>query len=117
MPRPQAAQLGAQGERLAAELLRSRGYHILGQNLRGRLAEVDILCRHDHDLIVVEVKSRSSRFADPIESIGPRKLRCLRRACRALAAKFPGYNIRLDAVTVYWEPGSAPILTHYSNLI
>jgi putative endonuclease len=111
------AELGAQGEHLAAELLRSKGYHILGTNLRTRFSEVDILCQNHDSVVIVEVKTRTSTWDDPLNAIGPRKLQRLRRALHSAAARFPDRNIRLDAVTVYWKPDYEPIITHHENLL
>lgn len=109
--------LGAQGEAQAAELLRLKGYHILVTNLRTRFSEADIVAADGNEIVIVEVKTRSTDFADPITAVTPLKIRRLRRAMRLLAAKYPERNVRLDVVTVYWKPEETPILTHYENVI
>ncbi len=58
-PKQAARQgLGRTGERLAAEALMSRGYHILERNFRCRHGEIDLVAEDEHDLIFVEVKAR-----------------------------------------------------------
>lgn len=110
-------ELGEQGETQATELLQSLGYHIIVRNLRSRFSEVDILCRDGDTVVMVEVKTRSSRYHDPLLAVTRTKLRRLQRSMRLLAARYPNQNIRLDVVTVYWEPDRPPTLTHYPNIL
>lgn len=83
------AELGRQGEKAAADLLRSRGYQIVGAGFLARRGELDLVCRRGSDLVVVEVKARTdSSFGTPLEAVGPRKRRALMSAAaeyRALA--------------------------------
>ena len=58
-PKPTARQgLGRTGERLAAEALMSKGYHILERNFRCRQGEIYLVAEDEQDLIFVEVKAR-----------------------------------------------------------
>ncbi len=50
--------LGRTGERLAADALMNKGYHILERNFRCRHGEIDLVAEDEHDLIFVEVKAR-----------------------------------------------------------
>jgi putative endonuclease len=50
--------LGRTGERLAADALINKGYHILERNFRCRHGEIDLVAEDEHDLIFVEVKAR-----------------------------------------------------------
>lgn len=83
------AELGRQGEKAAADLLRSRGYQIVGAGFLARRGELDLVCRRGNELVVVEVKTRSdSSFGTPLEAVGARKRRALISAAaeyRALA--------------------------------
>jgi putative endonuclease len=80
-----ALELGRAGERAAAELLRARGYEVVGAGFLARRGEVDLVCRRGADLVVVEVKTRSSdAFGTPLEAVGSRK----RRALRSAAAEY-----------------------------
>jgi putative endonuclease len=92
LPRLRAAgraELGRSGERAAAKLLRSRGYELVGRGFRARRGELDLICRRGRELVIVEVKTRSSdAFGTPLEAVGPRKRRALAAASaeyRALA--------------------------------
>jgi putative endonuclease len=82
-------ELGRTGERAAADLLRSRGYQIVGAGFLARRGELDLVCRRGDTLVVVEVKTRTSdSFGTPLEAVGARKRRALMAAAeeyRALA--------------------------------
>lgn len=74
-------QLARYGERLAAAYLESVGVRILEMNIYIGPDELDILAEHGSELLVVEVKSRSSQaFGDGAEAVGAGKLHRMRRA-------------------------------------
>ena len=77
--------LGRAGEKAAAELLKRRGYEVVGAGFTARRGEIDLICRRGGDLVIVEVKTRTSEaFGTPAEAVGPRK----RRALSAAAAEY-----------------------------
>ena len=82
-------ELGRAGEKAAADLLRRRGYEVVGSGFRARRGELDLICRRGAELVVVEVKTRTDdSFGTPAEAVGPRKRRALMSAAaeyRALA--------------------------------
>ncbi|TMD79758.1 MAG: YraN family protein [Chloroflexi bacterium] len=81
----QRRQLGSAGEKAAAELLTRRGYEVVGAGFTARRGEIDLLCRRGDDMVVVEVKTRTTdAFGTPLESVGARK----RRALKAAAAEY-----------------------------
>jgi putative endonuclease len=85
VPRLRPRELGKAGERAAADLLRSRGYRVVGAGFLARRGELDLVCRRGRDLVVVEVKTRTSdAFGTPLEAVGARK----RRALMAAAAEY-----------------------------
>jgi putative endonuclease len=92
VPRTSGARLGAAprelgraGERAAAEFLSLRGYEVIGSGFTARRGEIDLICRRGRELVVVEVKTRSSEaFGTPAEAVGSRK----RRALAAAAAEY-----------------------------
>ena len=68
-------------ERLAAEFLCGRGYHVLETSYRCPEGEIDIVVQHDDSLGFVEVRTRqSSKYGTPEESITPVKKERLRLA-------------------------------------
>lgn len=87
--RPTRVDLGKAGEKAAAELLRKRGYEVVGAGFLARRGELDLVCRRGNDLVVVEVKTRTNdAFGTPFEAVDARKRRSLMAAAaeyRALA--------------------------------
>jgi putative endonuclease len=82
-------ELGRAGEKAAADLLRKRGYEVVGAGFLARRGELDLVCRRGGELVVVEVKTRTDdSFGTPFEAVGSRKRRALMSAAaeyRALA--------------------------------
>ena len=112
--------LGQQGEALAAEFLRNKGYAILERNLSVPLGEVDILAQNpDGGLVVVEVKTLRISYAfNPIDKIDWAKRRKLSQLAALVAARYPDQNVQVDAVTVYWvESNPKPVVTHLENIL
>ncbi|WP_327584784.1 YraN family protein [Nonomuraea sp. NBC_00507] len=78
-------ELGKQGEELAVIYLKAKGMEIIERNWRCRYGEIDIIAEEGPNLVVVEVKTRSSRsHGTALESVSPAKLDRL----RVLAAKW-----------------------------
>jgi putative endonuclease len=99
----QRQELGAYGERVAADHLREQGLVILDRNWRCSDGEIDLILRDRDDIVFCEVKTRTGEmFGSPAESIGPRKVRRLRRlAARWLdEAGVHADEIRFDVVEV-----------------
>ena len=100
-------ELGRAGEKAAADLLRKRGYEVVGAGFLARRGELDLVCRRGKSLVVVEVKTRTDgSFGTPLEAVGARKRRALMSAAaeyRALA----GWRgpIRYAVVGLTVKPG------------
>jgi putative endonuclease len=62
-------------------LLEKRGYSVIGSGFRARRGEIDLICRRGEELVVVEVKTRSSdAYGSPAEAVGRRKQAALAAA-------------------------------------
>ncbi|TPG37384.1 YraN family protein [Mycolicibacterium hodleri] len=111
------AQIGALGEDLAVEHLRSRGLRVLTRNWRCRYGELDVIAADEAAGVVVfvEVKTRTSdRFGGVEQAVTPLKLRRLRRLAGAwLAAQDRSWaQVRIDVVGVRIGRGPTPEITH-----
>ena len=74
-------ELGRRGEDRAATYLKQNGYQILARNYSFDRAEVDLICKQNDKLIVVEVKTRQSSYlAGPNETVTPAKQRQIIKA-------------------------------------
>ncbi len=61
---------GIQGEKLAKDFLKKRGYRIVETNFRCPEGEIDIVARHKDFLVFIEVRTKTSlEFGSPEESI------------------------------------------------
>lgn len=67
--------LGKQGEEIAANYLKNKGFRVLERNFRCRLGEIDIVAAKGKCLVFVEVKTRNSlKYGMPCEAVTPQKL-------------------------------------------
>ena len=100
--------VGRRQEILAALLLMSKGYRILGFRLKTPAGEIDLLAKRGGVLVVAEVKSRA-RLEDALEAVSPSQRARLQRAGQAIAARRPGLKgvtVRLDLIAL--APGAWP---------
>ncbi len=94
--------LGERGEELAENFLIRKGYSILERNWKNRHEEIDIIAKNDSLLVIVEVKSRSSKaFGSPYDSIGIRKQRLLVNAAESYIIKHNSHlETRFDVISI-----------------
>ena len=97
---------GAQGENLALNFLKKKGYKILAQNYVNTIGEIDIIGERKGVLIFVEVKNRSSaKFGLPREAVTPYK----QNKIRQVALGYIKFNnlfdkpVRFDVIEVLGE--------------
>jgi putative endonuclease len=118
---PTRREVGALGEKLAADLLRGRGYEIVEANFRCRQGEIDLIARHEGCLVFVEVRTkRGSGFGSPEESITAAKrdkLIALADAYIQSLSSVPE-SWRIDVVAVELaENGGVRRLDHIENAV
>ena len=104
-------ELGKEGEQRALQMLRAKGYTILETNWRNYKVEVDIIARDKDELVIVEVKTRSTDyFGDPEEAVGPAKARNLIRAAETyIELNDLDTDVRFDIVSIILKNGKATI--------
>lgn len=105
-PKPRHLMLGALGEEIAAEYLRSIGYTLREKNVRQGRDEIDLIAWDPEDqvLVFVEVKTRTEKTREgfhPEMNAAAEKRRKLRRSARRWVAdhQFEG-GYRIDLVCV-----------------
>ena len=77
-------ELGKKGELLARKFLETEGFEILETNWRHEKDEIDIIALNHDELVIVEVKTRSTDyFGDPSEAVGKAKEKFIIRAAEA----------------------------------
>lgn len=109
---------GRRGEDLAHRFLRKSGFTIVARNYRlaSGDAEADIIGIQGDDLVIVEVKTRTSAaFGPPDRAVGEEKRAHLVRVARAYAKKTETSweHVRFDMVTVILN--SPPEIEHYRD--
>ncbi len=114
-----ADNLGARGEALAAEHLRSKlDMKILARNVRCPGGELDIIALDDNDLVFVEVRTRSSEeFTTPEATVTKQKKQFLIRAANWFMhrKKLNRWNPRFDIVAIVWPKEGEPTLRYHRN--
>ena len=118
------ADLGRQGELLAAEFLEQNGYRIVltnfkvpvGRNTKGVqvTGEIDIVALDGETLCFVEVKTRRSEdFTPAITAVDVRKQRQITRTAKIYRRIFGVYEMpyRFDVVTVVAPLNEPPLIT------
>jgi len=99
----QRQAIGAYGEALAARHLVEQGLVLLDRNWRCDAGEIDLVLREGDELVVCEVKTRSSvDFGTPHEAITEVKLDRLRRlgVRWAIEHRVRAPGIRIDLVGI-----------------
>jgi len=77
-------ELGKRGELIARKFLEAMEFEILETNWRHEKDELDIIAIDHDELVIVEVKTRSTNyFGDPSEAVGKTKEEFIIRAAEA----------------------------------
>jgi len=89
-------------EAVAGEYLEGHGLTVLARGYRCRLGELDLVCREDATLVVVEVRARSKNaYAPALSSIDHRKRARIIQATRHLLmrhAEWQSATLRFDVI-------------------
>jgi putative endonuclease len=105
-------RFGEQGERVAERWLRRRGWRILDRRWRSGRRDLDLVAVQGDVVAFVEVKARRrNEFGGPVEAVGWRKQRELRRsaACWIDRHGAPGQAYRFDVIGVWMAPGQVRV--------
>lgn len=97
----QRKKLGSEGEDLALEFLKRKGYKEIRRNLKLYCGEIDLLMADGLILVICEVKTKSSNeFGAPQEEVDYFKKKKLIQLAKALWQLYPNHSIRIDVVAV-----------------
>lgn len=113
MNRHRAERQGRRGERIAAWWLRLHGWRIVGERVRTRRGEVDLVARRGRTLAFVEVKTRGDAAALAL-AIDEYRLQRVAGAAEALIGRYGkgAEEIRIDVILV--RPWRLPV--HLTNV-
>jgi putative endonuclease len=104
-------ELGKTGEGIAVVHLESKGYRILDRNWRWGREEIDIIARDGNFIVIVEVKTRRSTYADePGTSVNRNKQRIQVRMANAWVRyhKEAG-EVRFDVIFIQVRAGDIQV--------
>jgi len=115
------AEIGALGEQLAVDYLRSLGLRVLTRNWRCRYGELDVVAADDAacTVVFVEVKTRTTdQFGGVAEAVTPMKVRRLRRLAGLWLATQPESwdTVRIDVIGVRIGRSRIPEITHVQGV-
>ncbi len=93
---------GKKGEDEAENLLKSKGFEILGRNVRIAGNEMDIVAKKEHLLVVAEVKTRSyATMGEPEEFVSKKQQQNLIKAANAyVTQKNLNVDVRFDIISI-----------------
>lgn len=107
---------GERGEKLAARLLRRKGYRILERNFQTRFGEIDLIARKGDQLVFVEVKTRAPGAPvigrDAVDAAKQARVRAA--ALQYWQAGFTALQPRFDVMEVVLSPEGA-LIEHIEN--
>ncbi len=94
--------LGKQGEILAVQWLKEKGYTILHQNWRYSYYEIDIIASKASVLHFIEVKTRSNKtFGEPEESVSEKKMLNMMNAADEFQLQYPEWKlVQYDVLSI-----------------
>ncbi len=109
-------ETGLRGEQLARDFLLKKNYRILETNWRHEKEEVDIIALDGMELVIVEVKTRSSdAFGDPEEAVDQAKENRLIDAAEAyLEEKDLDVEVRYDIISILLK-NNVPEIRHIED--
>ncbi len=108
---------GDLGEDLALKFLKKNGFKIIAKNYTTSFGEIDILARQKSDIVIVEVKTKSTKnFGEGYEMVNYFKKKKLLSLARNLQKEYPGKTIRIDIVSVDLSEDKSEI-KHFINAV
>ena len=116
----QAKALGYEGEKLAADFLRKKGYEIVQQNFTVRGGEIDLVAKRGETLVFVEVKTRTNeQFGSGDESFTSLKKRRILRAIEQYLYRTyrdADVDYRVDLIEIALSSGKQPRIRHFEDV-
>lgn len=111
---------GTAGERHAKAYLENRGYKVIEENYRCKMGEIDLVCKKNKTIHIVEVKSGVySQDFDPLDHFDWKKQLKVQRVAKHYIWSKNLYhiNIQFDLLTVIFISKMNPEIKFYENAI
>ena len=102
---------GAEGEDLAADFLKQKGFAVLERNYRHKKSEIDLIVSKGNWLVFIEVKTRTSTaYGYPEEFVDYHKKKMIfAGALHYMYEKDWQGNVRYDIVAIHYVYGKPEI--------
>ncbi len=101
---PESSNSGQWAEQRAADYLRTQGLKLLKKNHSTKAGEIDLIMRHEHCVVFVEVKYRTaSEWAQAAETVTIQKQQRIIKAAKQylqVNKLFDQVDCRFDVVTI-----------------
>lgn len=98
--------LGIQAERLAALLLRLKGFRIVARRYRTPLGEIDLIARRGNLVLIVEVKARAT-LVDAMAAVSMHHMRRMEASADLWLQRQPDHaqlSLRFDLIAILpWQ--------------
>lgn len=109
--------LGNLAEQMAVDYLIKTGCKILTRNFRYQKAEIDIIALYKKEILIVEVKARSTDvFLEPHEAVTKRKIQLIVMAANEyMKAGNRTEEVRFDIISVLPDSSGKLKITHLEN--
>ena len=109
--------LGKEGERIAENYLKKKGYRVVERNYRCPVGELDLIVLDRRVIVFVEVKTRSDdRFGVPLESVHRRKQQKMMKAALFFLSqhRLDHREARFDVIGISLRDRE-PVVEHIQN--
>lgn len=100
----ESCSIGKQGEDIATQYLKGKGYKILERNFHSQQGEIDVIAKDDQFLVFIEVKNYSFRsFGTPLGAVNRAKKMSMIHAARTYLhnKNIKDINCRFDVLAIY----------------
>lgn len=99
-------QIGDSGEKIAADFLKRKGYHLLESNWRAGKAEIDLIAHQNGILVFIEVKTRRlEQFGYPEAAVTAKKIKMIYQGAEAYCQLLNHESeVRFDIISIILEP-------------
>jgi len=112
--------IGAEGERVAKQFLKKKGWMVVAQNIKVGCFEIDLIMRipKTNTVVFVEVRSTSRAEGNPELTLSKRKRSAIKRSTLALRGRVIRQNckLRVDLVTVRLH-SIPPDIRHFEGIM